>query len=219
MCTSIKDKGGEGMEEWLNVDKVIELSEQYRALGPFIGLFFPFIESFLPFLPLFVFVFANASAYGLWLGFLLSWIGTSLGSYAVFLLIRKYGRAKLLRFFTKRARVQKLIQWVDKNGFAPLFLFICFPFTPSALVNLVAGLSDIKKKYYLFTLLAGKFVMIFTVSFIGYDLKALLTQPLRTAIVVIIIFLLWIIGKRLEQRLTKKVEAEFRDVAKQRPVK
>lgn len=207
------------MEEWLNVDKVIELSEQYRALGPFIGLFFPFIESFLPFLPLFVFVFANASAYGLWLGFLLSWIGTSLGSYAVFLLIRKYGRAKLLRFFTKRARVQKLIQWVDKNGFAPLFLFICFPFTPSALVNLVAGLSDIKKKYYLFTLLAGKFVMIFTVSFIGYDLKALLTQPLRTAIVVIIIFLLWIIGKRLEQRLTKKVEAEFRDVAKQRPVK
>lgn len=204
------------MEEWLNVDKVIELSEHYRALGPFIGLFFPFIESFLPFLPLFVFVFANASAYGLWYGFLLSWIGTSLGSYAIFLLIRKYGRAKMLRFITKRSRVQKLIQWVDNNGFAPLFLFICFPFTPSALVNLVAGLSDIKKKYYFFTLLAGKFVMIFTVSFIGYDLKALLTQPLRTAIVVIIIFLLWVIGKRLELRLTKKVEAEFRDVAKQR---
>lgn len=212
------ERGGEAMEEWLNVDKVIELSEQYRALGPFIGLFFPFIESFLPFLPLFVFVFANASAYGLWLGFLLSWIGTSLGSYATFLLIRRYGRSKLLGFLTKRARVQKLIHWVDKNGFAPLFLFICFPFTPSALVNLVAGLSDIKKKYYFFTLLAGKFVMIFTVSFIGYDLKALLTQPLRTAIVIIIIFLLWVIGKRLEQRLTKKVEAEFREVAKQRQV-
>lgn len=201
------------LNEWLSVEKVIELSEQYRALGPLIGLFFPFIESFLPFLPLFVFVFANASAYGLWLGFLLSWIGALLGSYAVFLLIRKYGQARIFRAFTKRVRVQQLMHWVERNGFGPLFLFICFPFTPSALVNLVAGLSDIKKKHYFFTLLAGKFVMIFTVSFIGYDLKALLTQPIRTAIVLLIVFLLWLVGKRIEVHLTKKVEEEFREVA------
>ena len=134
------------MNEWLEVDQIIELSQQYRALGPLIGLLLPFIESFLPFLPLFVFVFANASAYGLWYGFLLSWVGTTAGSYAVFLLIRKYGRNRFLRFLTKSARVQKLINWVDRNGFGPLFLFICFPFTPSALVNLVAGLSNIKKE-------------------------------------------------------------------------
>lgn len=207
------------MNEWVDIDKIIELSHHYRALGPLIGLLFPFIESFLPFLPLFVFVFANASAYGLWLGFLLSWVGTSVGSYAVFLLIRKYGEARVFRFLTKRAKVQKLIKWVDRNGFGPLFLFICFPFTPSALVNLVAGLSDIKKKYYLVTLLAGKFVMIFTISFIGSDLKALLTQPIRTAIVIGIIFLLWIVGKRLEHRINQKVEAEFREIAKNRESK
>lgn len=204
------------MEDWLNVDKIVELAAHYRSLGPLIGLFFPFIESFLPFLPLVVFVFANASAFGLWYGFLLSWIGTSLGSYVVFLLIRKYGQAKILHSLTKRRRVQQLIHWVEKNGFGPLFLFICFPFTPSALVNLVAGLSNIKKKHYLLTLLAGKFVMIFTISFIGHDLKALLTQPIRTIIVIMIILLLWLIGKRLELRLTKKVEAEFREIAHER---
>ena len=201
------------MSEWFEVDNIIELAQHYKALGPLIGLLFPFIESFLPFLPLFVFVFANASAYGLWLGFLLSWAGTTAGSYAVFLLIRKYGRNRFFRFLTRSARVQRLIKWVDRNGFGPLFLFICFPFTPSSLVNLVAGLSDIKKRHYLFTLMAGKFVMIFTVSFIGSDLKALLTQPLRTTIVVVVIFLLWLIGKRIEHRLNKKVEAEFRDIA------
>ena len=200
------------MTDWFEVDNIIELSKHYRALGPLVGLFFPFIESFLPFLPLFVFVVANASAYGLWLGFLLSWAGTSIGSYAVFLLIRKYGRTRLLRFVTKSVRVQKLIKWVDRNGFGPLFLFICFPFTPSALVNLVAGLSDIKKTHYFFTLLAGKFVMILTVSYIGSDLKALLTQPIRTIIVVIIVILLWVIGKRIEHRFNKKVDAEFSHV-------
>lgn len=204
------------MSEWFDVDKIVELSHQYRALGPLVGLFFPFIESFLPFLPLFVFVFANASAFGLWYGFLLSWVGTSIGSYAVFLVIRRYGQARVFRFLTKRERVQKLIKWVDRNGFGPLFLFICFPFTPSALVNLVAALADVKKKHYLFTLLAGKFVMIFTVSYIGADLKALLTQPIRTGIVAVVIVLLWFIGKRLEQRFNKKVEDEFREIGKKR---
>lgn len=198
------------MTDWFEVDNIIELSKHYRALGPLVGLFFPFIESFLPFLPLFVFVVANASAYGLWLGFLLSWVGTSLGSFAVFLLIRKYGRSRILRFLTKSVRVKKLIKWVEHNGFGPLFLFICFPFTPSSLVNLVAGLSDIKKTHYFFTLLAGKLVVVFTVSYIGYDLNALLTQPIRTIIVAIVVILLWFIGKRVEHRLNKKVEAEFR---------
>lgn len=200
------------MTDWFEVENIIELSKHYRALGPLVGLFFPFIESFLPFLPLFVFVVANASAYGLWWGFLLSWVGTSMGSYAVFLLIRKYGHNRLLGFLTKSVRVQKLIKWVDRNGFGPLFLFICFPFTPSALVNLVAGLSGIKKTHYFFTLLAGKLVMIFTVSYIGSDLKALFTQPIRTIIVVIIVILLWVIGKRIEHRFNKKVDAEFSHV-------
>ena len=59
------------MNEWFEVDKIIELSQHYRALGPLIGILLPFIESFLPFLPLFVFVFANASAFGLGYGILI----------------------------------------------------------------------------------------------------------------------------------------------------
>ena len=201
------------MNEWFDVDKIVELAQHYKALGPLIGLLLPFIEAFLPFLPLFVFVFANASAYDLWLGFILSWVGSVAGSYAVFLIIRKYGRNRLLGFLTKRVRVQKLIQWVDRNGFGPLFLLICFPFTPSALVNLVAGLSHMRKSYYLMTLMAGKLVMIFIISFIGHDLKALLTQPIRTVIVALIIALLWLGGKALENRLKAKVESDFRAVA------
>jgi uncharacterized membrane protein YdjX (TVP38/TMEM64 family) len=198
------------MKEWLNPDYIVEFAQHYKALGPFFGLLLPFIESFLPFLPLFAFVLANAGAYGLWYGFLLSWVGTVVGSYAVFIITRKYGRNRLLNFLTKSARIQKLIKWVERNGFGPLFLFICFPFTPSALVNLVAGLSDMKKKNYLLTLMAGKFVMIFMISFIGYDIKALISNPIRTAIVVVVIFILWIIGKQLEHRLNARVEAEFR---------
>lgn len=204
------------MFDWLNAENIVDLTGEYRSLGPLIGLILPFLEAFLPFLPLFAFVIANASAYGLWIGFLLSWVGTVIGSYVVFLIVRKYGRARLLRFITKYERVQKLIHWVETHGFGPLFLLLCFPFTPSALVNLVAGLSDMKKKNYLLTLLAGKFVMIFTISFIGHDIKELLTKPIRTGIVLLVILLLWLVGKQIERRLNRKVEANFRLVQKER---
>ncbi|MDN3425916.1 TVP38/TMEM64 family protein [Microbacterium sp. APC 3898] len=198
------------------MENIVELTQSYRAFGPIIGFLLPFFEAFLPFLPLFVFVFANATAYGLWVGFLLSWSGSVVGAYAVFLVIRKYGRARFMNFMTRHEKVQKLIHWVERNGFGPLFLLLCLPFTPSALVNLVAGLSNIRKHYYLLTVMAGKFVMVFTISYVGYDLRALFTQPIRTAIVILVIVLLYIIGKILEKRLHKKVEADFRLASEER---
>src|SRR5690606_10247487 len=138
------------------------------------------------------------------------------GSYVVFLIIRKYGRARFMNFMTKHERVQRLIHWVERNGFGPLFLLLCFPFTPSALVNLVAGLSNISRHYYLLTLMAGKFVMVFMISYVGYDIRALFTQPIRTAVVIVVIILLYVIGKVLEKRLNKRVEADFRQAKKDR---
>lgn len=198
------------MNEWLSIDKVEDLARQYEALGPLMGIIPPFIEAFLPFLPLVVFVIANAIAFGFWYGFFLSWIGTAAGSYAVFLLVRKFGGSRFFSFLTRPARVRQLIYWVERNGFGPLFILICFPFTPSALVNLVAGLSNMNRKNYLFALLLGKLVMILMITFVGYDIRALITQPLRTLIMLAVIFLLWLVGKWFENRLNKKVEEDFR---------
>jgi len=202
----------ENMADIFSWENIYELTQSYRALGPIIGFLLPFLESFLPFLPLFAFVVANATAYGFWFGFLLSWAGTVAGSYAVFLIIRKFGQARFMNFMTRHKRVQRLIHWVERNGFGPLFLLICFPFTPSALVNLVAGLANIRRHYYLATLMAGKFVMVFMVTFVGYDIRALFIQPIRTAVVLVLIALLYVGGKILENRLNKKAEAEFRKI-------
>lgn len=197
------------MPSWFSIETLTNLAQDYRALGPLIGILLPFIEAFLPFLPLIVFIVANVTAYGMLFGFLLSWIGSVIGAYTVFLLIRKYGRARVLGFITRHEKIQKLILWVERNGFGPLFLLICFPFTPSALVNIVAGLSNMKKNTYLWTVAFGKLIMILVISFIGSDIKALVTQPIRTAIVVMIMCILWYVGKHVEKRLDKKVEAEF----------
>ncbi len=193
-------------KDWFTLEHIMELIEKYRSFGPIPGILLPMIEAFLPFLPLFLFVMANANAFGLWFGFLFSWIGSTCGALLVFLLIRKFGQKKMLRMLKRHSKVQSLMSWVEKHGFGPLFILICFPFTPSAVVNIVAGLSKISIAQYMLAVVTGKAVMIFTMSFIGYDIRSLITKPVRTAIVAVIIFILWYVGKRIEIKMNTSIE-------------
>ncbi|CAH2713534.1 hypothetical protein BACCIP111895_00670 [Neobacillus rhizosphaerae] len=196
----------ESIKAWFTLENIMNLIQEYRALGPIPGILLPVIEAFFPFLPLFLFVMANANAFGLWLGFLYSWLGACIGAFLVFILIRKYGQRRIFAFLSKHPKVRKLMDWVDRHGFGPLFLLLCFPFTPSAVVNIVAGLSKIRMAQYMLAVCIGKMVMIFTMSFIGYDIRSLITKPYRTVLVLIIIFLLWYVGKRIEGRMNKGTE-------------
>ena len=196
------------LRDWFTLEHIMELIDKYRSFGPLPGIFLPMLEAFLPFLPLFLFVMANANAFGLWMGFLFSWIGATIGALLVFILVRKYGQRRVLRILRKHSQVQKLMAWVERHGFGPLFILLCFPFTPSAIVNIVAGLSKISIAQYMLAVLTGKLVMIFTISFIGYDIKSLITQPIRSAIVGVIIFILWYVGKRIEIKMNIKMERE-----------
>jgi uncharacterized membrane protein YdjX (TVP38/TMEM64 family) len=198
------------LREWITLENIMKLIEEYRSFGPIPGIILTMLEAFLPFLPLFLFVMANANAFGLWLGFLFSWLGACAGAMLVFFLVRKYGQKRIFNFLSKHSKVIKLMQWVERHGFGPLFLLLCFPFTPSALVNIVAGLSRISKNQYFLAVLSGKFVMIFTVSFIGHDIRSLVTQPFRTAILGGIIFILWYVGKKIEVKINKGTAKERR---------
>ncbi|MEH7276517.1 TVP38/TMEM64 family protein [Neobacillus vireti] len=201
----------EAFKAWFTLENIMDLIQEYRSFGPLPGIVLPMIEAFLPFLPLVIFVMANASAFGLWLGFLYSWVGSCLGALLLFLLIRRYGQKRLFSFLSKHQKVRKLMDWVDRHGFGPLFLLLCFPFTPSVIVNVVAGLSKISMYQYMLAVAVGKMVMIFTISFVGYDLRSLITQPYRTGIVLVVIFILWYVGKRIEVRLNKRIENDHNE--------
>lgn len=192
-------------KDWFTLENITDLIDHYRSFGPLPGILLPLLEAFLPFLPLFLFVLANANAFGLGWGFLFSWIGASVGALLVFLLVRRYGNTRIFHFLLKRKKFQSLTNWLEKKGFGPLFLLLCFPFTPSAVVNIVAGISKISIYQYMIAVFAGKAVMIFTLSFIGYDIISLIKQPVRTAIVLVIITILLFIGKQIESKIEEKV--------------
>ncbi|NSL52027.1 TVP38/TMEM64 family protein [Calidifontibacillus erzurumensis] len=197
----------ETLKGLFTLENILKVLEEYAALGPLPGILLPMIEAILPVFPLILFVMANAAAFGLWKGFIISWIGATLGAFIVFFTVRKLGRQRFFNFLTKHQKVKKLMNWIERHGFGFIFILLCFPFSPSSLINLVAGLSRVSTQQFVLAVIFGKLVMIFTISFIGYDLKSLVQQPNKTIFVLILMFLLWYIGKKIERRIhTEKID-------------
>lgn len=185
---------------------IMHLLSEYESLGPIPGISLLFIEAFLPFLPMFVFVLANGAAYGLLKGFFYSWIGASLGAILVFLIIRRLGKRKLFMKIRANKQVKRVTTWVDRHGFGPLFLLLCFPFSPSSVINVVAGLSKISTQQFILAVLLGKSVMIFSIAYIGSSFVEFAKNPLKTVAIGIGICLFWILGKFIEKKLQAKSE-------------
>lgn len=187
-------------------DYIIRQLEGLDRFGPIPGILFPLIEAFLPFLPLVAFVLANAVVYGLFKGFLYSWIGAVVGSISVFFIIRRLGDKRLFRAITKQKQVKRVMRWVEEHGFGPLFILMCFPFSPSAIINIVSGLSNVSRQQFILAALLGKSVMIFTIAYVGSSIASFAQNPVKSIVVGICILLFWVLGKYIETWIQKKAE-------------
>ncbi|PZE21715.1 TVP38/TMEM64 family protein [Paenibacillus xerothermodurans] len=185
---------------WEDIEYILH---QYEGLGPLPGIFGAFLESFLPILPLIAIIVANVNAYGLWEGAVYSWFGVVGGATCVFLLVRKFG-GRFRGFIESRyPKSNKFIHWVETHGFTPIFILACFPFTPSAFINIVAGISKLPTRVFLIATAMGKAVMILLVSIAGHDLGNLLEQPWKIVTIVVLLALIWLMGRKLESRYTR----------------
>jgi len=187
----------------MTIEQIEKFLNDLSDLGPLPGIAVPFIEAFLPFLPLIVIIMANVNIYGFGLGLLFSWLGVTLGSMSVFLLCRRFAY-KVRDYITKKFPISdKMFSWIERRGFSAVFIVMCFPFTPSIVVTLVAALSRIPVKTYILGMILGKLIMIFAISIISFDFVDLLQSPLRLVSSILAIILLWYGGKRIEKYFNK----------------
>ncbi|KGE20284.1 TVP38/TMEM64 family protein [Paenibacillus wynnii] len=191
---------------WLTEDRLLYMLEQYRSLGPLPGIGLAFMKSFVPPLPTIGIVGLNAAVYGLWLGFLYSWIGLVAGCLTTFVIIRKVASHRYLKKWAMRPKVAKSMVWVRQSGFSYVFLLSLFPVGPFVVINMAAGLAGMRLRSYLLALCAGKAIMVFAVSYIGNDVDRFIRHPWE------VIYVLLFIGLSLWG--VKAIEAQFAKAAR-----
>lgn len=183
-----------------HIQALLDLSKDYWFLSMIVGLLSCFIESFLPFLPLIAIVGANAMILGLWGGLIISWIGSGLGTLALFLLISKYNDNKLFNKLRNK-KTEKAISWMQRQGFKLLFIAYSCPFVPSFLVTITSAFCKREVSEFLPAMLAGKFVMFLVISYPASDLSGFLRSPMKMAIFLILVFLSWKVGSKVNTDL------------------
>ncbi|WP_411551744.1 TVP38/TMEM64 family protein [Paenibacillus lautus] len=178
--------------------------DQFRALGPLPGILLTFLKSFIPPMPTIVIVGVNAAVYGLWAGFLYSWIGMVAGCFTTFLLVRKISGTPLIERWAKKPKVQRGMRWIQRNGFSYVFLLGILPVGPFVAVNVAAGLARMNLMSYLMAVTLGKGIMVFCVSYIGANLSDLMAEPFKLlGVLAFILLSLWS-SRKLDSYFVRK---------------
>jgi len=186
------------------ISRIIEYSTNFISTGGILfGFFLVFLECFIPALPLSVFVALNVNAFGIFVGVLISWIATCVGSTLCYLLF-SFLEEKFVKKMLNKKIIMKIKKGIDKFQtitFSQLVLIITLPFTPSFLINILSGLAGVPKEKFISALLIGK---VFTVIFWGYIGKSFIESLVDLESIVYIIVALviaYIISKIVSRKM------------------
>lgn len=189
------------------IEKAIEFSTNFISSGGLLfGFFIVYIECLIPVLPLSVFIALNVNAFGFFTGVLISWIATCLGCVTCYYFYVFLGKKLTKKFISKKTynKIKDKIDLFGKMSFSKLVIVITVPFTPSFLINLLAGLSNMPKEKFFLGLLIGK---IFTIIFWGYIGKTLI-ESLTDVTALIYIGITLVVAYIISKVVTKKFGIE-----------
>ena len=180
------------------INNLIMYLEGVGIIGGFILVL---LESIFPIMPLALFIGMNILAFGNVTGFLISYVGTIFGCMLSFVLFQ-FLQSFLYRILNKKTKekLDKLMNKMKDIDFNALVIIHAMPFTPAFLTNIAAGLSGMKKRKYLVSLLIGKISIVYFWGYVGKNFLSSIKDP----VVLIKIFGL-VIGAYLISKIVEKI--------------
>lgn len=180
-------------------------------LGIILSLLIISLQMLFPVVPFALLAGINAILFGWLAGFLLSLVGSLLGTSIGFWLARILGQE------WAEPRLQKFGKWSPKSERGSFFLIVVArltPFLPGAVVNYTAGLSKMKFSTFFFASLVGKIPMIAWESWLGHGFWQLAYNPRRfimASLFGLVIFgipwTIWYLNRRQHQRANSESDS------------
>ncbi|MGL6106903.1 TVP38/TMEM64 family protein [Romboutsia sp.] len=185
------------------MEKILYSLMEYKLLAAIVGFFIIAVETFIPTLPLIVIIVANSFVLGMWLGFTVSWLGSTIAAFFLYFLAFKLSKNKFIIKYKEKEKIQKVINWIKKQGFTTLFVCYVCPFVPDFLITITSGFAQINCKIFMLGMASGKFVMFLLLSYMGKDIGDIFKQPIKIIILIVTIFTFWIVGKKINNKINE----------------
>ncbi|WP_393966165.1 TVP38/TMEM64 family protein [Exiguobacterium sp. S22-S28] len=172
--------------------------------GASTGLIAPFLESLFPFLPLVLIISANAATYGFWMGVLVSWVGSMLGSLVVFACIRYLFRRPVTRWLEQHKGAQQWIERVRHMSPISLGFFFSLPFMPAFIITSISAMIQLSLRTYLIAAGAGRLIVVIIFSLIGKEWSTFLERPIRLVFLFLILLAIWGVSRGVEEIIKRR---------------
>ncbi|WP_096200586.1 TVP38/TMEM64 family protein [Bacillus sp. FJAT-45350] len=175
--------------DWVTLKKLMG-DEWKRVL--LITLTLMVLQNAISFIPFLVLTMFNIWLFGFVYGYMWSVVGSVIGSLIVFFIAR-YG----LQSWAQKYDHLEFKQKIEDSGFVVVFLSRMFPVMPSSVINIVAGISNIKPKDYILGTLLGNTIFIFALSLFSVGVISLNHQ--YAIYLVLLILVIGIISIQLKR--------------------
>ena len=182
-------------------DTIMNIINSLGVYGPLFASFLIICESIIPPLPLFVFITINFLAFGVFWGFVISWICTVIGCILSYLLVRKCLSNFVLIKIKDKTLLEKWVNYLKKMSLTQITVILSIPFTPAFMVNIAAGLVKMDIKKYIIALLISKVFLVYFWGFVGTSLVDSFHNPVSIVTVIVIILVSFIISNIIKKAL------------------
>jgi uncharacterized membrane protein YdjX (TVP38/TMEM64 family) len=150
-----------------NQESIRDFVEGYGILAPIAFIFLQIIQVILTPLSHYVVSIAGGYIFGTFYGTLFNGIGRAIGSIVAFYIGRVLGR-KIVEKFVSKKTIKKYDNLLDnKNSSIILLLIYLLPLFPDDEITYLVGISKIRKRYFLPSMILGHFIGSFALAYVG----------------------------------------------------
>ncbi|MGM9926828.1 MAG: TVP38/TMEM64 family protein [Bacillus sp. (in: firmicutes)] len=144
------------------------------------------IQNSFTIIPLILVISLNVTLFGFGAGFLWAWFTSVIAAIIIFVAVRYF-----FHEWVKGKVNQKQLDKLEKHGFVFVFQARIFPFVPTSLINILAGLSTISFVHFTCATILGNFLYFFVLALIPAGLLSANVNEYVIAGVVLILFIIY----------------------------
>lgn len=136
------------------------VKDVYLNLGIVAAIGLPYLETLFPVLPLFLMTAFNILSYGVFWGYIYTFIGTVAGTIVIFLFMRYISTKHFKETWRDKKNVKMYLNWIETTH--PVFhiMVLMVPFSPTFMINYSMGLSKMRFETYVLITVVSRAIML-----------------------------------------------------------
>ncbi|HEO8418541.1 TVP38/TMEM64 family protein [Niallia sp. FSL W8-0635] len=166
------------------IDSVTSVFKDNITYALIVSLFIMIIQNSFTVIPLILVITLNFYSFGFFYGFLWSWLSSVIAAMIIFLAIRFWFQDFV---HSKVKNHQDMLDKIEHKGMRYVIYGRVFPFFPTSILNIIAGVSNISLRPFTIGTAIGNFFYFFVLALIPYGVFSTNINPLALIVIILLI--------------------------------